>query len=113
MPAETILSPAILPEPWARDRLRLGADSQPSKRRGHANQLLDPAGKRGSRWNWPQLAVYRCARAGSLGTSGEDLNAILIAVRNDVMRQTDRQQVPSGTLGVDSAILLRSLGSNV
>ena len=29
-----------------------------------------------------------------LGTSNEDLNAILIAVRNDVMRQTDRQQVP-------------------
>jgi len=29
-----------------------------------------------------------------LGTSSEDLNAILIAVRNDVMRQTDRQQVP-------------------
>jgi len=29
-----------------------------------------------------------------LGTSNEDLNAILIAVRNDVMRLTDRQQVP-------------------
>jgi uncharacterized caspase-like protein len=29
-----------------------------------------------------------------LETSNEDLNAILIAVRNDVMRQTDRQQVP-------------------
>src|SRR6516165_2475700 len=29
-----------------------------------------------------------------LGTSSEDLNAILIAVRNDVMRQTDRRQVP-------------------
>jgi uncharacterized caspase-like protein len=29
-----------------------------------------------------------------LGASNEDLNAILIAVRNDVMRQTDRQQVP-------------------
>src|SRR5262249_52990311 len=29
-----------------------------------------------------------------LGTSNEDLNWILIAVRNDVMRQTDRLQVP-------------------
>ena len=29
-----------------------------------------------------------------LGTPNEDLNAILIAVRNDVMRQTDRKQVP-------------------
>jgi uncharacterized caspase-like protein len=29
-----------------------------------------------------------------LGTAGEDLNAILIAVRNDVMRLTDRKQVP-------------------
>jgi uncharacterized caspase-like protein len=29
-----------------------------------------------------------------LAASSEDLNAILIAVRNDVMRQTDRRQVP-------------------
>jgi uncharacterized caspase-like protein len=29
-----------------------------------------------------------------LETSSEDLNAILIAVRNEVMRQTDRRQVP-------------------
>jgi uncharacterized caspase-like protein len=29
-----------------------------------------------------------------LGTSNEDLNAVLIAVRNEVMRQTDRRQVP-------------------
>jgi len=29
-----------------------------------------------------------------LASSSEDLNAILIAVRNDVMRQTDRRQVP-------------------
>jgi uncharacterized caspase-like protein len=29
-----------------------------------------------------------------IGAPNEDLNAILIAVRNDVMRQTDRKQVP-------------------
>jgi uncharacterized caspase-like protein len=34
------------------------------------------------------------ALARQLRTSREDLNAILISVRNDVMRQTDRQQVP-------------------
>jgi uncharacterized caspase-like protein len=34
------------------------------------------------------------ALARQLGASNEDINAILIAVRNDVMRQTDRKQVP-------------------
>ena len=37
---------------------------------------------------------YSAALVRQLGTSDEDLNAILIAVRNDVMRQTDRKQVP-------------------
>jgi hypothetical protein len=37
---------------------------------------------------------YSAALVRQLGTSNEDLNAILIAVRNDVMRQTDRKQVP-------------------
>ena len=34
------------------------------------------------------------ALVAELGRSNEDVNAILIAVRNDVMRQTDRKQVP-------------------
>ena len=33
------------------------------KRRGHANQLLDPAGKRGPGRNWSQFTFYWCARA--------------------------------------------------
>ena len=37
---------------------------------------------------------YSSALVRHLGSSNEDLNAILIAVRNDVMRQTDRKQVP-------------------
>jgi uncharacterized caspase-like protein len=49
------------------------------------NVALDGAGR-----NSP----YSGALVRHLGTSGEDLNAILIAVRNDVMRQTDRKQVP-------------------
>jgi uncharacterized caspase-like protein len=37
---------------------------------------------------------YSGALAGQLAASGDDLNAILIAVRNDVMRQTGGRQVP-------------------
>jgi uncharacterized caspase-like protein len=48
------------------------------------NVALDGAGR-----NSP----YSGALARQLGIS-EDLNAMLIAVRNDVMRQTDRKQVP-------------------
>ena len=49
------------------------------------NVALDGAGR-----NSP----FSGALVRQLGTSNEDLNAILIAVRNDVMRQTDRKQVP-------------------
>jgi uncharacterized caspase-like protein len=49
------------------------------------NVALDGAGR-----NSP----FSGALVRHLGTSHEDLNAILIAVRNDVMRQTDRKQVP-------------------
>lgn len=37
---------------------------------------------------------FSSALVKQLGTSNDDLNAILIAVRNDVIRQTDRKQVP-------------------
>jgi uncharacterized caspase-like protein len=37
---------------------------------------------------------YSSALIKQLSTSNEDLNWILIAVRNDVMRQTDHRQVP-------------------
>jgi len=37
---------------------------------------------------------YSAALVKQLATSNEDLNVILIAVRNDVMRHTDRKQVP-------------------
>jgi hypothetical protein len=37
---------------------------------------------------------YSAALVRQLGAPNEDLNSILIAVRNEVMRQTDRRQVP-------------------
>jgi uncharacterized caspase-like protein len=49
------------------------------------NVALDGAGR-----NSP----FSGALVRHLGTSNEDLNAVLIAVRNEVMRQTDRKQVP-------------------
>jgi uncharacterized caspase-like protein len=49
------------------------------------NVALDGAGR-----NSP----FSGALVRHLGTSNEDLNAVLIAVRNEVMRQTDRRQVP-------------------
>jgi uncharacterized caspase-like protein len=49
------------------------------------NVALDGAGR-----NSP----FSGALVRHLGTSDEDLNAVLIAVRNEVMRQTDRRQVP-------------------
>ena len=58
MPAETILSLILLPESWARDHFKLGGTRSRRKRRGHANQLLDPAGKRGAGWDWPQFTVF-------------------------------------------------------
>jgi len=53
--------------------------------RSASNVALDGAGR-----NSP----YSGALVRHLATSGDDLNAMLIAVRNDVMRQTDRKQVP-------------------
>jgi len=49
------------------------------------NVALDGAGR-----NSP----FSAALIRELGTSSEDVNAILIAVRNEVMRQTDGKQVP-------------------
>ena len=62
-------------------------------RRRHADQLLDPAGQRGARRNRPQLAL--CRGAGQAhGGAGDDLSAMLIEVRNDVMQETENKQVP-------------------
>jgi uncharacterized caspase-like protein len=57
----------------------IGFSTQPG------NVALDGAGR-----NSP----FSGALVRHLGASNKDLNAILIAVRNDVMRQTDRKQVP-------------------
>ena len=92
-PAATIPWCAILPVPWARARPRLGVGLPPSQRRRHPDQLFDR-----SRATWPSTARAQLAVLGALvrqlALSSDDLNAILIAVRNDVMRQTDRKQVP-------------------
>jgi hypothetical protein len=68
------------------------------------NVALDGAGR-----NSP----YSGALVRHLGTSGEDLNAILIAVRNDVMRHDGSQAGAVGTFGADPTVLLQSGRSNV
>ena len=60
---------------------------------GTLDQLLDAAGERGARRRGPQFALCRRARQ-AIATSTDDLSAILIAVRNDVMKETQRKQVP-------------------
>ena len=57
----------------------------------HADQLLDPTGQCCPRRRRPQLA-HAGALVRQLSASSDDLSAILIAVRNDVMTVTQRRQ---------------------
>ena len=60
---------------------------------GTLHQLLDAARQRGARRHRAQLAVCRCAGQ-HMSSTNDDLTALLIAVRNDVIAETQRKQVP-------------------
>ena len=92
MPAATTRWLATWPAPWARVRPKIGRGlARGGVGRRHADQLLDPARQRGARRHRPQLAVRR--RFGErIATSGDDLSALLIDVRNDVRKETQTRR---------------------